>query len=767
MKKILLVSSLIVTFFANAQNVGIGTNTPHASAQLDITSSSKGVLVPRMRSTARNLIASPATGLLVYDNDTNSFWFWSGTAWQNISPLFAGWALLGNSGTSPATNFIGTTDNNSLVFKVNNQKAGYVGIQANDGNIFWGYQSGNNNTAYSNVGIGVKALYSNINISNLVAIGDSSLFTNTSGALNTAIGSKSLFLNTTGNLNTATGAYSLYANTTGQPNTAYGAYALFSNTTGYNNIAIGYQALLTNSTGNRNTASGTQSLFSNTTGETNTANGFAGLFKNETGISNTANGAYTLGSNTSGNNNTANGFGALFQNTTGYSNVAIGVNALYSNTAAYNVVAIGDSALFNNTSGLYNTAVGSKSLFENTTGNENTANGFQALYSNTTGSSNIATGFKSLHNNISGFSNTANGYMALFSNNTGHNNTANGLYALYINTSGNYNTANGAQALFSNISGIQNTADGYFSLFNNTTGDNNTANGVEALHNNTTGSSNTAKGYQALYNNTIGNYNTGIGFSALTGNQVGNRNTVIGSRANVLVFSNISNATAIGADARVDCSNCLVLGSVNTINGATSNVNVGIGTTDPNAPLAFANATGRKISLYESTLNSQYGFAVEGAQLQIYSDDAAAKISFGYYGGGTFTERMWLNNSSGTLTVNSTAYPSDARYKKQITRLQNPLEKIMAINGVEYFMRTDEFPSKHFDGKLQVGLIAQEVEKVLPQVVQTDRDGYKAIDYAKVVPLLVEGIKEQQQLIEKQQMQIDELKKVVEKLVKK
>ena len=83
----------------------------------------------------------------------------------------------------------------------------------------------------------------------------------------------------------------------------------------------------------------------------------------------------------------------------------------------------------------------------------------------------------------------------------------------------------------------------------------------------------------------------------------------------------------------------------------------------------------------------------------------------------------------------------------------------MAINGVEYYMRTDEFPSKHFDTRLQVGLIAQEVEKVLPQVVQTGMDGYKAIDYAKVVPLLVEGIKEQQN-------QIDELRKLVEKLVK-
>ena len=128
---------------------------------------------------------------------------------------------------------------------------------------------------------------------------------------------------------------------------------------------------------------------------------------------------------------------------------------------------------------------------------------------------------------------------------------------------------------------------------------------------------------------------------------------------------------------------------------------------------------------------------------------------------------MWLNNALGTLTVNSTAYPSDARYKKQITRLQNPLKKIMAINGVEYFMRTDEFPSKHFDQKLQVGLIAQEVEKVLPQVVQTDKDGYKAVDYAKVVPLLVEGIKEQQKQIDQQKQRINALEKEMQLIKEK
>lgn len=185
------------------------------------------------------------------------------------------------------------------------------------------------------------------------------------------------------------------------------------------------------------------------------------------------------------------------------------------------------------------------------------------------------------------------------------------------------------------------------------------------------------------------------------------------------------------------------------------NGNVGIGITAPNAPLAFTNAVGKKICLFESSANSQYGFAVQGAQLQVYSDNPAAKISFGYYMGGVYTERMYLTNNTGVLTVNGTSYPSDARYKKQVAILQHPIEKIKAINGVQYYMRADEFPEKHFDDKLQTGLIAQEVEKVLPQAVQTGSDGYKSVDYARLVPLLVEAIKEQQ-------TQIDELKKLIQ-----
>ncbi|MES1215176.1 MAG: tail fiber domain-containing protein [Bacteroidota bacterium] len=113
----------------------------------------------------------------------------------------------------------------------------------------------------------------------------------------------------------------------------------------------------------------------------------------------------------------------------------------------------------------------------------------------------------------------------------------------------------------------------------------------------------------------------------------------------------------------------------------------------------------------------------------------------------------------GNIIATGSITPSDIRYKKDIHPLKGALKKIMSLSGYSYSFRTNEFPNMQFDSKQQVGLIAQEVENVLPQVVYTTQDGYKGVDYAKVVPLLIEGMKEQQQ-------QIDELKKLVAELIK-
>ena len=79
--------------------------------------------------------------------------------------------------------------------------------------------------------------------------------------------------------------------------------------------------------------------------------------------------------------------------------------------------------------------------------------------------------------------------------------------------------------------------------------------------------------------------------------------------------------------------------------------------------------------------------------------------------------------------------------------MKNSLNQVMNMQGVTYHWKTDEFPEKHFLNDLQIGFIAQEMEKIVPQVVTTDNDGYKGIDYGRLTPLLVESIKEQQKMI--------------------
>jgi hypothetical protein len=116
-------AALLVSSVWAQQNVGIGTNTPHPTALLELYSTSKGLLIPRMTQAERDAISSPATGLLIYQTDnTPGFYYWNGTAWIPLLSSFSGsglfWSLTGNSITG--TEFLGTTNAQPLVIRVNN-----------------------------------------------------------------------------------------------------------------------------------------------------------------------------------------------------------------------------------------------------------------------------------------------------------------------------------------------------------------------------------------------------------------------------------------------------------------------------------------------------------------------------------------------------------------------------------------------------------------------------------------------------------------------
>jgi hypothetical protein len=395
----------IVLQSAWCQSIAINTDgsTADASAILDVKSTIKGMLIPRMTTAQRTAIATPATGLLVYDTDTKAFWYYNGLAWTKLEAAGSNWSVTGNSGTAAGPNFMGSIDSVDVVFKTSNTEClrllkapaaqnNIATITGGDlllNGLTVGRGSGN---SWSNTVNGYQALYSNTTGSSNTAVGYSSLYSNT-GSYNTAIGAGTLYSNTTGADNTAVGSNSLYHNTTGSFNIAIGSSALNANTTGNQNTAIGWASMMLNSTGGYNAAYGPTSLYSNTTGTANVAIGPSALYSNTSGSYNTASGSGALYSNSTGNYNVATGYYALNQNTTGYNNVANGYNALYLNITGYYNVASGDGALISNSSGASNVANGSDALYLNTTGTGNTGDGYQALYNNTTGNYNTALGY--------------------------------------------------------------------------------------------------------------------------------------------------------------------------------------------------------------------------------------------------------------------------------------------------------------------------------------------------------------------------------------
>lgn len=204
-----------------------------------------------------------------------------------------------------------------------------------------------------------------------------------------------------------------------------------------------------------------------------------------------------------------------------------------------------------------------------------------------------------------------------------------------------------------------------------------------------------------------------------------------------------------------------------TMNTANGNVGIGLNGAAAQAPLQFSNALGlTKISLYRGTYGD-VGIGVYAGELRLQNDIPGGKVSMGVIEtNGAYTELAKAQRNGayafsifGSLWANGTTYASDARFKKNIEPLQESLEKILQLQGVSYEMKTEEYPDQHFNAGQQVGLIAQDVEKIVPEVVSENPDGYKAIDYSKLVPLLIESIKAQQRQLQKQQAEIDALKK--------
>lgn len=568
--------------------VGVGIGLPNARMEVAASSmvtpaNTDGLIIPRMNAFPAVNPTAAQNGMLVFLATTvgafqPGFYYWNNptSSWKGIgsSGTPNDWGLAGNAGTTAANNFIGTTDDNDLVFKRNNIRSGVVGTAntAFGNNTLNAATTGTNNTA-----VGANTLTVNSTGYSNTAAGYQALKANNTGFRNTAIGTNALANNTTGGYSVAIGTDALISNTTGGSNTAVGDYTMISNIDGLFNVTLGNSTLKSNTDGDGNTALGHRAMFTNTNGNNSTGVGMNALYNNQasgsvgvgvsagsgntTGQFNTAVGSFALQNNTTGGFNTAVGYNAALGSTGDY-NTALGVNALFSGNTASGITAIGHASLYYNTTGYRNTAVGNTALNLNTTGSHNTAMGasalhsnngdynsafgVQALVSNTTGVDNSAFGAYSMALNTLGIRNTAQGGASLNRNTTGSYNSGIGYFALGNNDTGSGNTAMGAYTLLSNLSGSDNTAFGTealknttasggtavgkMSLFSNVSGLYNTAVGMNSLRDNVSGSYNTATGYNALITNT-GTYNTATGVNSLYTNSTGNSNTAVGYRS--------------------------------------------------------------------------------------------------------------------------------------------------------------------------------------------------------------------------------------------
>jgi hypothetical protein len=187
-------------------------------------------------------------------------------------------------------------------------------------------------------------------------------------------------------------------------------------------------------------------------------------------------------------------------------------------------------------------------------------------------------------------------------------------------------------------------------------------------------------------------------------------------------------------------------------------------------PSATTNEGGQivfKRSLTGSTVDwtiDQYGTSASDARLRIFNGGAETNgltiKENGFVGVGTITPTVRLQ-VNGDIIANSIAGSSDARFKTDVAPISNPLQKVLALRGVNFNWNTSKFPQKMFSEKRTLGFIAQEVEKVLPEIVQTENttEGYKSVQYDKVVALLVEAMKEQQKQINQLRKQVKQLKR--------
>ncbi len=783
-----LIAIIIISlFFVNlqAQNVAITdeeTYNAHSSAMLDVYSNSKGFLTPRLTSTQRLNIVTPAEGLLVYDTSFDGFYYYDGTQWIDLS-----------SGTADGPFWL-----------------------RSDPYIFTA-------DLYDSVGIGINAPIQKMHIrhASTDVSGTNGTFLqiqNSSGSYGVMSGIR--FWNGT-TVNTSKGGI-FY-----QDRLSYGRGDLILANrplSDMNNVSAEDARLVLKSEGSVE-VKGSSSLGANdalfhvqnsdgdtvfavypygvrvyvsddATKATGSRCGFAvggfspakGALTNEylrvtpdsvrvyidddyTPVKATGSrGGFAVGVFSPAKGDFTNNYLFIQDDSTrvyvdgdeGFAvdNLNAANQGRYMDLTPANYL-IGHHAGSSITSGMHNTFFGYEAGYSNTQGYDNIFIGYQAGYSNVgygefKGANNIFIG------NQAGFNNRG----AAFSE-YGHDNIFIGKEAGFNNVNGPCNLFIGVGAGYNNVGST--SSDGGYNIFlgnnagySNISGAGNVYVGMEAGYTQTTGTSNSYIGEYAG-RDASGSGNTFVGETSGK-NSKGNFNTALGAYAGLTAVAsvNITNNTFLGAEAgkwmEEGSSNAMVgynagadheLGSENVFIGSYAGYGSG-GMTVAGDGNVFI---GYRAGYYENGSDKLY----------IENSSSSSPLIWGDF----TNNRVVINGNSGHNPNNRTFYAngtaggdfawfndSDVRLKKDIHTIDNALDKVLNMRGVTYFWKEED---KQSMGR-QLGFIAQEVEGVLPEVVDNTNDSY-SMQYAPITALLVEAVKEQQAIIKKLQEENKKLKK--------
>jgi hypothetical protein len=393
----------------------------------------------------------------------------------------------------------------------------------------------------------------------------------------------------------------------------------------------------------------------------------------------------------------------------------------------------------------------------------------QDLYS---GYDNVFMGYQAGNKNYSGYKNVFIGYQSGETNYNGRDNTFVGTETGFANVDGDFNTFLGYQSGTNNSKGDYNTFVGHQAGYSNhgdststLMGDYNTFIGYYSGRDNTTGYRNTFVGYYSGYRNSSGIGNVFYGGFAGAANRTADNNTYVGYTCGRYATGSGNSFFGYNAGLGVEGSSS---GTLNTFIGHYA----GEDFTEGSSNVALGYNAGRSVTSGDYNLflgrNAGYGVTTDSYKLYIQGTSSISTPQTPLIYGDFSSDYVvidGLNNNSKTFYVNGSAggtgswnAKTDEKQKSNTKEIENALAKVRSLVGVsfDYTEEKDNITVK------RIGVTPVQLQKTLPEVITKHEDGSYSIQYAPITAVLIEAIKEQQAIIEKQNARIEALEKKLE-----